>query len=315
MIPGAPPSAREFRPDLLRGVIYITAAYLAFTFGNAIAKAFAPHYSLFELVFFRNAGALPLIFGVAAARGGFRVLRTRQKRLQVTSALAALGSTLGYYAALALLPLGDAAALGNALPIFLTILAIPMLHEHVGIHRWTAVLIGFVGLLVTALGSGAFGGGDNPVGVVLVLAQSLSGAISQLQMRQLARSDRSITIVTWQICLLTLFCALPLPFVWTTPPPFDFFLLVLLGVLGGLGQYLVAQAFHYAEASQVAPWSYSGTPWAMVVGFVLWSEMPTGLEIVGTVIVILAGLYILRRERVRRGGNPASTANTKLRKG
>lgn len=291
---------RDARPNLLRGVIYITAAYLVFTFGNAIAKALVPRYPVLELVFFRNAGALPLIGAMVAARGGLSVIRTRHAALQVSSALAVVGSTLGYYAALALLPLGDAAALGNALPLFLTVLAIPLLHEHVGIHRWMAVLIGFAGLTVAAIGSGSFHGGPDPVGVLLVLGQSLVGAISQLQIRQLAAFDRSLTIVAWQIVLLTLLCALPLPFVWTSPSPLDLVLLIILGILGGLGQLMTAQAFHYAEASQIAPWSYSGTPWAMIVGFFLWGEIPTWLEIAGAIVMILAGLYILRRERIRR---------------
>ncbi|MGH7078178.1 MAG: DMT family transporter [Acetobacteraceae bacterium] len=291
---------QDARPDLLRGVLYITAAYLVFTFGNAIVKALIPRYPVIELTFFRNAGALPLIAAMLAARGGLPVLRTRHPRLQVTTALAAVGSTLGYYAALGLLDLGSAAALGNALPLFLTLLAIPILHEHVGIHRWTAVIIGFAGLTVAAIGSTGFHGGGNPIGIALVLGQSVAGALSQLQMRQLAAFDRSLTIVSWQIVLLTLLCALPLPFVWTAPTPLDFVLLVLLGIFGGLGQLMTAQAFHYAEASQIAPWSYSGTPWAMVVGYFLWDEIPTRLEIAGTVVMILAGLYILRRERIRR---------------
>ncbi|MGH8325103.1 MAG: EamA family transporter, partial [Steroidobacteraceae bacterium] len=140
----------------------------------------------------------------------------------------------------------------------------------------------------------------NPIGIALVLGQSVAGALSQLQMRQLAAFDRSLTIVSWQIVLLTVLCAVPLPFVWTAPSPLDFVLLILLGILGGLGQLMTAQAFHYAEASQIAPWSYSGTPWAMVVGYFLWDEIPTRLEIAGTVVMILAGLYILRRERILR---------------
>ncbi|MGH7080959.1 MAG: DMT family transporter [Acetobacteraceae bacterium] len=291
---------QDARPDLLRGVLYITAAYLVFTFGNAIVKALIARYPVIELTFFRNAGALPLIAAMLAARGGLPVLRTRHPRLQVTTALAAVGSTLGYYAALGLLDLGSAAALGNALPLFLTLLAIPILHEHVGIHRWTAVIIGFAGLTVAAIGSTGFHGGGNPIGIALVLGQSVAGALSQLQMRQLAAFDRSLTIVSWQIVLLTLLCALPLPFVWTAPTPLDFVLLVLLGIFGGLGQLMTAQAFHYAEASQIAPWSYSGTPWAMVVGYFLWDEIPTRFEIAGTMVMILAGLYILRRERIRR---------------
>lgn len=313
MTTGALSPARESRPDFLRGVFFITLAYLLFTFGNAIVKALAPKYSVLELVFFRNAGALPLIATMVAARGGFRALHSRQPRLQLTAALAAVGSTAGFYAALGLLPLGDTTALGNALPLFLTILAIPILHERVGIHRWAAVLIGFGGLSVTAIGSGAFSGGDDPIGIALVLGQSLSGALSQLQMRQLAAFDRSLTIVAWQIVLLTVLCALPLPLFWTTPTWLDFALLILLGMFGGLGQFMTAQAFHHAEASQIAPWSYSGTPWAMVVGYLLWGEIPTALTVVGTIVVIAAGLYILHRERVRRapasvnGSRPPST--------
>ncbi len=295
----------------MRGVVFISGAYLVFTFGNAIVKALAPRYSVVELTFFRNAGALPLIGAMLASRGGIPALSTRHPVLQVTSALAALGSTMGYYAALALLPLGDAAALGNALPLFLTLLAIPILHERVGIHRWTAVLIGFTGLTVTAVGSGAFNGGDNPLGILFVLGQSVSGALSQLQMRQLATFDRSLTIVSWQICLLTLFCAVPLPLFWTAPTPLDLLLLVLLGVCGGAGQLMVAQAFHHAEASQIAPWSYSGTLWAMVVGYLLWGEIPTRLTVFGTMVVIAAGLYILHRERVRR--RPASISPSRPR--
>lgn len=289
------------RHDMARGVLFLLAAYLLFTGMNALAKLLGGAYPVLELMFFRNAAALIPVGILLARSGGLRALGTRRPFGHAARATTALLAMFANYWSVVRLPLGDAIALGNTMPLFVTILAIPLLGERVGIHRWAAVIAGFAGMLLIALGLGAFGGGPAPLLPVAVAAShGLFAAGSQLLVRQLSATESSATIVAWQSILLATVCGLALPFVWVAPTLADLALMILMGICGGLGQYLMTQAYASAEASAIAPWTYSGVVWAIFAGWLIWGDVPTSMMLAGSAVVAASGVYILHRERIRR---------------
>lgn len=288
---------------MARGVLFLVGAYLLFTGMNALAKLLGAAYPVVELMFFRNLAALIPVAFLLAGAGGLRAVRTKRPFGHIMRASTQLFAMFANYWSVVRLPLGDAVALGNTMPLFITILAIPMLGERVGLHRWAAVVIGFLGMMLIALGLGAFGGEPEPVLPVLAAASfGLLAAAGQLQVRQLSSTEASATIVAWQSTLLALVCGLALPFIWTTPTPLDLALMLLMGILGGLGQFMMTQAYAHAEASAIAPWTYSGLVWAIFMGWLFWGEVPTVMMLTGSAVVVLSGIYILRRERLRGRG-------------
>lgn len=289
------------RHDMARGVTFLLAAYLLFTGMNALAKLLGGAYPVLELMFFRNLAALIPVGILLARMGGLRALRTARPLGHAARATTALLAMFANYWSVVRLPLGDAIALGNTMPLFVTILAIPMLGERVGIHRWSAVVVGFAGMLLIAMGLGAFGSGPVPLlAVVAAASHGLFAAGSQLLVRQLSATEASATIVAWQSILLAAVCGLALPFVWVTPTLGDLALMILMGICGGLGQFLMTQAYAHAEASAIAPWTYSGVVWAIFVGWLIWGDVPTPLMLAGAAVVAASGVYILHRERIRR---------------
>jgi drug/metabolite transporter (DMT)-like permease len=136
--------------------------------------------------------------------------------------------------------------------------------------------------------------------VVAAASHGLFAAGSQLLVRQLSATEASATIVAWQSILLATVCGLALPLVWVTPSMADLALMILMGICGGLGQFLMTQAYAHAEASAIAPWTYSGIVWAIFAGWLVWGDVPTSMMLAGSAVVAISGLYILHRERIRR---------------
>jgi len=208
------------------------------------------------------------------------------------------------------LPLGEQQALTYGTPIFVTLLAYPFLGERPGPHRWAAVGIGFLGILVIALGPAVLGTArPAPLGVAAwavvagYVAASLHGmfaASTTLLVRQLSATEASTTIVLWQSILMTALSALALPFVWVTPTWGQLALLVGIGVVGGIGQLCSTEAFASAQVSSLGPYTYTALVWAALFGWLFWGDVPGPTMALGAALIVFAGLYILHREMRRR---------------
>jgi drug/metabolite transporter (DMT)-like permease len=208
------------------------------------------------------------------------------------------------FLALTMLPLAEQTALTYTTPLFVTLLSIPLLAEKVGIHRWSAVILGFIGIMVIALGQGAFQGGGWPekavmIGMAVAVSQGVWSALTTLLVRNLSATESSTTIVLWQSLLMTAFTAVALPFVWTTPNAWELLILILVGLVGGVAQVMLTEAYASAEVSSLGPYSYTSILWAVGLGWLIWGDMPTIATIIGAVLIVLSGLYILHRELVR----------------
>jgi drug/metabolite transporter (DMT)-like permease len=266
---------------------------------DAIIKEMSEAYGAMELVLFRSLfGLIPVVI-IIMMTGRISMLATRRPGLQALRAILATVTTFLFFLSLQYLPLGEAVALVFAAPIFLTVLAGPVLGEKVGPRRWFAVAVGFVGVLtILRPGSDVF----SPYALLPVSA-ALTFSFTMLLGRKLALTDNSTSIVFYTSVGGVLASAVLVPMDWITPTLDHFPWLLLIGILGGVGQLLIVQAFRYAEASMLAPFEYTCIVWAILFGYLIWSELPDQWTVVGASIVIASGLYIAQREsRARRAG-------------
>jgi len=280
----------------------MVASVFLFSFQNAIGKWLAQSYPIPMLVFFRSAVALLPSYLLVLRAGGVRVLRTNRLGAQFNRAVIWGGSNVASFFAYHLLPLADAVALTFAAPLFLTALSWPILKERVSRERWTAVSIGFVGVLVMARPSGA----GSSAGMICALLCAGCNAFGTLAVRGLTRTESTASIVFYTALFMTLGTLPALPFYWVTPGPVDLVLFCSIGLIGGVSQYWTTQALYYAPAAAVSPFNYMALIWSSILGFLVWGEVPTVAVVIGAAIVTLTGLYLVRHEALRR--SPARRA-------
>ena len=295
--------ANPLRHDIRRGAALMLGATALFTIMGAFAKEASERIPFVEMMFFRSALALPVVFAMVYRGNAWGTLRTKRfpgHVLRALSGTAAMGC--GFYA-LSVLPLAEQVALTYTAPLFVTLLAIPFLGEKVGIHRWAAVLLGFGGILIMALGQGAFAAGAASVvliGTIAAVSNGFFSAITTLLVRGLSSTETSTTIVLWQSVLMTLMTGLALPFVWVTPTGPEWLLLLGVGLFGGIAQVMITEANASAQVSALGPYSYGAILWSMLLGWAVWGDIPGISTLLGAALIVAAGLYILHREWQRR---------------
>jgi drug/metabolite transporter (DMT)-like permease len=267
-----------------------------FTAMDALVKLAAERHPTGQIVFFRNLFALLPLYLFIRQAGGFGVLRTNRLAQHITRSLAGVTSMVCLFLAYAYMPLADTMAIATSGPIFLTALSVPFLGEQVGWRRWAAVVVGFVGILiVTRPGSGVFG-----AAALLPLAGALFYAIAMIQIRKLSSSEPPARIVFYFTIAGMLLGGASLPWQWVTPTPLTLVYLVSIGLVGGLAQMAMTQAFRLAPVSVVGPFDYTGLVFGAIFGYAIWRQVPDRFVWLGAVIIIASGIYILHRETVRR---------------
>lgn len=289
------------REEIRRGILFMIASVFVFSVINALVKWEAERYPLAEVVFFRCVFSLVPCMALLATSGGFRLLRTQRLGEHVGRGLMQFVSMMCIFAAFGMMPLANAVAISFSSPLFLTMLSIPLLGERVGRHRWTAVLVGFAGvlLMVHARGGGLDGGFASP-GAVLALTSAAIGASVTIAVRRMTLTEASPTLVTYQALVTTILSAMLLPFAWTAPRWQDALIMAGIGLCSGIGQFWWTQAYRFAPAAVAAPFSYLSMIWALLLGYLIWGDVATPALIGGSLVVASSGLYILYRETVRR---------------
>ncbi len=290
MIPAAAPPVAD---AAARGIALMVLSVLLFSCMDALVKWVSEIHPVGQIVFFRNLFAfLPVALFVHRA-GGLGVLRTRRLGGHALRAVVGIAAMACFFAAFSLMPLGDAVALGMSGPIFLTALSVPLLGEKVGVRRWSAVIVGFLGVLVmTRPGAGVF----DPV-ALLPLAGAVFYALAMVSIRKLSATEPPVAIVFYFTLFATLAAALSLPVQWVTPPTLiDLLLLVSVGLVGGVAQLAMTQAFRLAPVALIAPFDYAALVFAVALGYLIWGDVPDAFLLFGAGIVIGSGLYILHRE-------------------
>ena len=269
-------------------------AMMMFSATDGAAKYLSSDIAPQQIIFLRFVIVLILILLFCIYRGQWNILKTTQPTLQILRGLLLAVCSLIFYFALKHLPLELCAAIGFVSPLFVTALSIPFLGERVGLRRWIAVLIGLLSVLMILRP----GGVSFQLAMLLPLGSSLCWAMALVLTRLMRGSEQALTVLAWS-SLVGVAAVFPLVWpVWVTPNASQWTILILLGVFNGLGQYLVIRAFMLASASLLAPFSYSIIIWSMLIGLIIFNSFPDGITLVGTAILIAAGLYIWYREKV-----------------
>jgi drug/metabolite transporter (DMT)-like permease len=286
----------------------MAASISLFSILNAAIKSLSAEYSLFELVFFRQFFALPVVLALLWRSGGASLLRTYMLKTHILRGVLGTLGTVGFFYGLARLPLADAIAIGFATPVLITALSMPILGEQVGWRRWSAVAAGFAGVMVIVRP----GAGVVDVTALVIIVACTAVAVHMLLSRRLSRTEHSATIALYFTLASTAAAALLLPFGWVTPSLGDLALFAVLGLASGVALLLATHAYRLAAAAVVAPFEYIHILWATALGFLFWGDVPGWNVAMGAAIVIASGLYILHRE-VRLGRAAATAAKLPAR--
>lgn len=270
-------------------------AILLFAAMDTLIKFLTADYPVPQLMFVRSLVALLLVGGYTLWRGGgIAAMRTRRPWGHVWRAFAGLISMGCFFYAFRELPLADVYVLSFAGPLFITALSAPLLGEPVGWRRWVAVVVGFGGVVVMAQPST----GAPLVPVLVGLCAALFYALAALAVRGLSRTETSASIVLYLLLTTTVVSgALTVP-VWTAPTAYALGLMALVGAIGAGAQVLLTQAFRRAPPAVVAPFEYTGMVWASLFGWMVFGDLPTAPVLLGAMVIIGSGLYILHRETV-----------------
>ncbi|WP_146584855.1 DMT family transporter [Puniceibacterium confluentis] len=283
-----------------RGVALKLASVLLFIIMASLIKATAARIPAGEAVFFRSLFAMPVIIGWLAMRHdlstGFTAVSPIGHILRGVAGVAAMGTG---FAALGLLPLPEVTAIGYAAPLMTVLLAAVLLGERLRAFRMTAVGIGLIGVLVILWPRLTLADVDRAamIGVALILASSALRALAQVQIRRLVATEQTSAIVFYFSLTATVLSLLTMPFGWVMPTAAEAVMLVSAGLIGGLAQILLTSAYREAEAALLAPFDYASMLFALLIGYVVFAEVPTGAMLLGSAIVIAAGVLIIWRER------------------
>jgi drug/metabolite transporter (DMT)-like permease len=246
-----------------------------------------------EIMFWRQFLALPVIILWIAMAPGFASLRTNLLPIHARRTVLGLMAMTCTFGALVLLPLAEATTFSFTVPIFATILAALIFRERVGVHRWGAVVVGFVGVLVVLQP------GQAPIpvlGATVGLAAAFMVGVTSLQIRALGRTEAAHTTVFWFTILSVPVLAAILPLVFTPHDTREWLLLAAIGTLGGLGQLCMTASLRYAPVSTVVVVDYSALISSTLFGWAIWGHLPATATWVGAPIIIASGLYIVWRE-------------------
>lgn len=286
------------------GIAFMCAGVFCLTINDVFAKWLGALYPIPEVAFLRMLFALPFIVAAALMFGGPRSLLTRRPLAQVGRGLLAAVATLTFYLSLTLLPLAEATAIAFTAPLFVTVLAIPLLGERPGPVQWLVTCVGFIGVLLIVRPGGA----TFTLAALVPLGTAMAYALLMLTARMLGRSETIWATMLYATVIPLAITGALLPWYWQAPSLEHLPYFVVLGLSGGLAMTLITQGFRIGIASVVAPFDYTGLVWATAFGWIIWGEIPARLSILGGVIIGVCGVYLAyiqaRDGRRRRAAEP-----------
>ncbi|WP_370643707.1 DMT family transporter [Shinella sp. NM-101] len=286
----------------MKGISLKVASVVVFLCMSTLIKAAGKDIPAGQITFLRSAFAMVPILAFLAMHGQLRdAFRTNDifghfKR----GFVGILSMGFGFYG-LVHLPLPESIALGYALPLMAVVVAAIVLKERVGVYRWTAVLVGLLGVAViswprlTLFRSGGLGSAE-AMGVLAMLAFGVLGSCAMVLVRKLVHTERTSTIVLYFSLFASIFSLGTLPFGWAALGWQALCLMALAGFCGGVAQLLLTSSYRYADVSTIAPFEYISIVLGLIVGYFLFGDIPTGPMLVGTAIVVSAGIFVIFRE-------------------
>lgn len=287
------------------GILLKLASTLVFTGMVACVKAASATIPIGEVVFSRSFfGLVPVLTYLAYKGELVAAFRTQRIGGHFLRSGVGVSSMFLWFACLALIPLPEALAIGYASPLITVVLAALVLGETVRIYRWSAVMVGFLGILIIlaprlslSSESLAASGSGETWGALAALTSACTAAAAMVLIRRLITTESTPSIVVYFSLIASGFALLTLPWGWVLPNLWEASLLVLAGLLGGIGQILMTESYRHADASTIATFDYSGMIWGLLVGYLMFGEAAGPIVLIGMAIVIAAGIFIIWRER------------------
>lgn len=287
--------------NVTRGILYMIVATVAFAVLHALSKWLVGEYPVGQVMFARSLVGFIIAAAVMLPLHGFSVFATERAGAHWARGLSQSLSQTFSVIAFSLMPLAGAIAINFSAPLWAALVAILWLKERAGPARWTALMTGFAGVVVVT----------NPgldsltLGAVFALLNAIMLGSVTVAVRGMTRTESVNTLLIWQLATVSLFHSLLLPFGVKWPTPFDLGLFVMCGVANLIGQVFWTKALMLAPATAVSPFFYFMLVWAAAIGYFVWGEVPTPALIVGSVIVVASGLFLLWHEAQAKKNAPA----------
>ena len=293
---------KRLRPPV-SGILCMIGGALALTINDGMAKYLTETYPVGQVMALRGTFILCLlIFLFISARKKLN-LKIYSWRNNFYRAAAMTGSTFCFITGLSYLPIADAIAIAFAAPLLTTVLAVFCLRERVGLHRWVAIFFGFIGVIIIVQPTNdAF-----KVAALAPLGAAFFGAIRDVITRKITSSESSFTILLTSMFLITLAGYLTFPLGWSEFQVEHIWLFLCSSILVGAAQYLMIEAFRLGEVGLISPFKYSSLLWAVIIGFIVWGDIPGYFVLVGATILIISGVYLLRGEKnLKKDSRPSN---------
>jgi len=289
--------------DVVKAILYMCIAIALFPFLNATVKYLTPYYSMAEIVWARYFGHLVYMIVLFMPRRGLRLFATHRLSGQIARSLLLFASTVSFFLGLKGVSLAMAASINFIGPFIVTALSVPLLGERVGLRRWSAVVIGFIGaLIIIRPGTGAV-----HWSALFIVVNATCYALYQILSRRLAAVDPPETTITYVALAGVVVASLWLPFDWRLPESaIHWAAFFALGLFGCLGHYFAMRAFERAPAAVLSPFSYGQLIGATLLGYAMFGDFPDGWTWVGAAIIVASGLYMTYREaQLKKAGAAA----------
>jgi drug/metabolite transporter (DMT)-like permease len=292
-------------PPPVQGALLMTGATLGFSMMAGLIRFASASLDPLQIVFFRNVFAL-LVMSIWLARAGLGGLRTQRIGLHFARATFGLAAMSCWFSAVALLPLAQAVALNFTVPLFATIAAALVLGEIVRLRRWSATIVGFLGVLVIV--RPGFETVSPATGLPILAALFMAAAATSI--KSLSRTEDPSAMVFYMNLFLTPMSLVPALFVWQWPDPVTFAACVGIGLLAAGSHQLMTRAFTRADASAIVPFQYLRLPFTAVIAFLAFAEIPDIWTLVGAIIIAGSAIYIAQREAAANKAARAAAAAT-----
>ena len=273
------------------GFLYMFLSICAFSIMDVIVK-WSVNYPIGQVLFFRGFFGIVFYFFVIPRDRFHNFYVTKRAGLHFLRCFSGLIALVAIFIALRSLPLATVVSISFAAPIFTTIFSIFLLHEKVGIYRWLAVIIGFIGILViTEPGISSLN-----IYYIFPIIFCLGLSYVAIAIRQLSTTDPVWLISFYFSLSITLLSFLTIPYGWVMPDLKDFLILSMIGIFGGVANLWLGQSYKYSEVSLVTPLKYLALLFAIIFGYFIWNEIPTIKTLFGALLVIVSTMIIFRRE-------------------
>ena len=308
-----------------QGILCLIGAIAFLTISDSIIKWLSPAYALHEIMLFRSLFAMIMVLVFVQLEGGMKTLRTRRPIMHLLRGSLLVLANMFFFLGLASMPFAEAIALFFAAPLFICILSQPILGEKVGLHRWLAIFIGLLGVLVMLRpGAEVF-----KISSLLPIMAAFAYAGMQMMTRKLGMRETAGTLTFYiQLAFILISSVVGLiigdghlntfdnptfEFLlrpWSWPDAAGLRLLILCGLMVSFGGYLLSQAYRLGQASIVAPFEYTAMPFALMAGYFFWGDWPDWISFAGSGLIICSGLLIVYLENRVKATRPSAITVT-----